>query len=128
MLSFGDFGSEKRILNAAEQFSSYVKLMQQEAIIKNETLGMFIDNKGYRAMHLINQNWQKVSLSHLQFKTFPEQTKITLIQDIYTESSEPQLKINANGDFTPFQIKFSSKKNPNIINVIGKNDDTIILQ
>lgn len=129
MLAFGDFGSKRRIVIAAEQFVNYVKFIQQEAILETGTLGILFDSNSYQVMRFQPlKNWQfmpKKGIFHQQH--FPHNAIIHLENNL-TKKGEPQIVINAAGDMTPFRLNLGSNEEENIAKVIGEQDGSIALQ
>lgn len=129
LLAFGDFGGQRRIVIAAEQFVNYVKFIQQEAILETGTLGITFNQTGYQVMRFQPpNNWQfipKTGVFH--HHKFPSNAVVNF-ENSAAKIGEPQIIINAAGDMTPFTLKFSSTKQVNIANVIGSQDGTVALQ
>lgn len=129
MLAFGDFGGNRRIIVAAEQFVNYVKFIQQDAILETGTLGIKFDKNGYQVMRFIPlKNWQSMpnkGVFHQQH--FPSNALVHLENDA-SKIDGPQIIINAAGDMSAFKLTLGSSKQPNIANVIGGRDGTIVLQ
>ncbi len=128
MLAFGDFGGNRRIIVAAEQFVNYVKFIQQDAILETGTLGIKLDQNGYQVMRFIPlKNWQpmlKKGVFHQQ--RFPSNALVHLENN--SQMDGPQIIINAAGDMSAFSLNFGSKKQANIARVIGGRDGSVALQ
>lgn len=129
LLAFGDFGSKRRIVIAAEQFVNYVKFIQQEAILETSTLGISFDKNGYHVMRFQPpKNWQPMptkGVFHQQ--RFPSNAVVHLEKSL-NKMGEPQIIINAAGDMTTFKLNFGSNNQINIATVVGERDGTISLQ
>lgn len=126
LLAFGDFGSKRRIIVAAEQFANYVKLAQQQAILEAGTMGVKLHPDGYRVMrYTIDGYWQNISdqgifafqslpsTAHMQWQTSRESKKT------------PDIIITASGDMTPFSVIFSSNDKDKLVTIEGNHDGHI---
>ena len=129
LLSFGDFGGQRRIIMAAEQFINYVKLVEHQAILETSTLGIRLHQNTYQVLRFQSStHWQdmpKKSIFHQQH--FPSSAVLRFANKT-TKIGNPQIIINASGDMTPFKLTIGSEKQLNIVNVIGKRNGTITLQ
>ncbi|MDP1601679.1 MAG: type II secretion system minor pseudopilin GspH [Legionella sp.] len=127
LLAFGDFGLSRKIITTAEQFSAFVKLLQQRAIIETNTFGITIEKDGYAAYRLENgTTWQlmpKNSLLHWQ--PFPKNTAAILHKTIKTKSKSPDIIIYSTGDMTPFTLDFGTSTTPSIISLTGKHNGSL---
>jgi general secretion pathway protein H len=129
VLAFGDFGSGRKAEVAAEQFQSYVKMVQQRAILETNTLGININQNSYQTYRFQNLKWQpmpKKSIFHSQ--KFPNKVIVTLQSSIKNQTFEPDIVINPSGDMTPFRLYFGNAANPKIITLIGQHDGDLILK
>ncbi len=126
LLAFGDFGEKRSIVVAAEQFTNYVKLAQQEAILENITLGIRLDKTRYQVLRFQKKTgWSAMpmnSVFHPQL--FP---KGLIPHLITTKSGDSLILFNSTGDMTPFTLTFSSTKNVLIATIIGKQNGTMHL-
>ena len=129
MLAFGDFGGSRRIQVAAEQFVSYVKLVQQQAILESSTLGIKLNGNSYQALRFqAKANWQPLShhkIFHVQH--FPEQAVTHLITK-RNKTGTPEIVINASGDLTPFKLQIGTAKHANLVTIVGQHNGNISLQ
>ena len=117
LLAFGDFGSQRRVIMAAEQFANYVKLAQQEAIIETSTLGIAIGTYTYQLLRF-QTRWESIPNKNIfMIKSFPKDAVVRLEQS--TQRGQPQIIIHATGDITAFTLYFDSMKKNHIISVIG---------
>lgn len=129
LLAFGDFGSQRRIVMAAEQFINYVKFVQQQASLETSTLGINVNRNTYQVLRFHPPtSWQRMpqkGVFHEQH--FPSNAIIRLESD-RKNSVNPQIIINASGEMTAFTLNFSSTNQSNIANVVGEYDGTVSLQ
>jgi general secretion pathway protein H len=113
LLAFGDFGANRRILMAAEQFSSYLKLIQQQAILEGKSFGININNKGYKTYRLEQgKRWQAMpekGVFHWQY--FPGSLMIDLHSTLKNNPQRPDIVISSTGDLTAFKLNFSTANN-----------------
>jgi len=129
LLAFGDFGGNRRIIVAAEQFVGYVKLVQQQAILETSTLGINFNKNGYQVLRFqLPASWNAMpqkSIFHLQY--FPESAVVNLQSD-GKKSANPQIIINAAGEMTPFKLQVGSSKEVDLVTVIGSRDGNVSLK
>ena len=129
LLAFGDFGSQRRILVAAEQFVNYVKFVEQQSILETSTLGIRFNQNNYQVLRFqAPQTWlsmPKKSVFHPQH--FPGDAIIRLETPI-KNSSNPPIVINASGDMTAFKLIVGSVKNSNIATVIGSSNGEVVMK
>ena len=129
LLAFGDFGRERRIVMAAEQFINYVKFAEQQAILETSTLGINIDSKSYQLWRLQPPNhWGSLSnktIFHQQ--QFPNNT-IVHLETVTKNNRGPQIIINSSGEITAFMLNFGSHDQANIVKVIGESNGDLVLQ
>ena len=129
LLAFGDFGSQRRIRVAAEQFVNYVKFVEQQSILETSTLGIRFNQNYYQVFRFqAPETWQTMpqkSVFHQQH--FPSDAIIRLETDI-KNSSNPPIVINASGDMTPFTLIIGSAKSSNIATVIGSSNGEVVMQ
>jgi len=129
LLAFGDFGRQRRIVMAAEQFVNYVKFAEQQAILETSTLGIKIYQNRYQLLRLQpSEQWEALSQNSIfQPHFFPDGTIIHLDGPRNT-ALEPQLIINSSGDITPFTLHFGVDEKPSVAVVMGKHNGVIALQ
>jgi len=129
LLAFGDFGANRRIIVAAEQFVGYVKLVQQQAILETSTLGINFNKNGYQVMRFQTPaSWQAMpqkSIFHTQY--FPDSTVINL-ESNSKKSGNPQIIINSSGDMTAFTLHLGSAHQVDLATVVGTFDGNVSLQ
>ena len=129
LLAFGDFGGKRRITIAAEQFTNYIKLVQQQAVLETGTLGIFIDNNGYQVKRLDQSNhWIAMpSKSIFHHQSFPDNLVLTKKQ-VENNLSDPAIIINASGDTTPFTFDFGTQKQPSLITLHASSSGFLTLK
>ncbi|VEG90136.1 type II secretion system minor pseudopilin GspH [Legionella spiritensis] len=129
LLAFGDFGAGRKALMSAEQFVSYVKLVQQRAILEVTTLGINIDRGGYETYRFDNDTiWQPMSQQSLfHWKPFPKNVVVALNTRIRNHDKRPDIVINPSGDMSPFTITFGTMEKPEIATVYGQHNGKIVL-
>jgi general secretion pathway protein H len=129
LLAFGDFGSSKRIMMAAEQFVNYVKFVQQEAILETSTLGVRIQQNNYEALRFQPPaNWQSMPKTNVfRQQHFPTNATLQLEGSLHKTGS-PQIIINSSGDITPFRLNIGSENKANIVMVVGSSNGSVNIQ
>jgi general secretion pathway protein H len=128
LLAFGDFGEKRRVITAAEQFSEYMQLIQQQAVLETNTLGIRFAKNGYEILRLQGNKWQLMparSIFHPQH--FPGFLQ-TQLDKRNMSSAQPQIIINATGELTPFKLRFGTTKSIFYATVIGRQEGKIELQ
>lgn len=129
LLAFGDFGSQRRIRVAAEQFINYVNFVQQQAILETATLGIMFNQNTYQVVKFQPpKTWQampKKSVFHLQH--FPSDAIIRL-DSHSTINNTPSIIINASGDMSPFKLNVGSSKNNTIAVIRGESNGELVMQ
>ena len=64
--SFGDFGASRQAKITAEQFSTYIKLLQQQAILETRTFGIKMTPAAYEIYQLNTRaRWQEIGRAHV---------------------------------------------------------------
>lgn len=129
LLAFGDFGGKRRIIIAAEQFTNYVKLVQQQAILETRTLGIKLNNKGYQVVRFeSSMNWQPMpSKGIFRPQHFPDNLVLT-IKDPSNKQDQPSIIINAMGDTTPFTLDFGTNTQESLITLQSEPSGTLTLK
>ena len=129
LLAFGDFGGKRRIIIAAEQFTNYVKLVQQQAILETSTLGIQLDNKGYQVVRFeSSRDWSPMpSKGIFRQQHFPDSLILT-IKSLASKQGQPAIIINATGDTTPFTLDFGTKKQESLITLHGEPSGALTLK
>lgn len=125
LLSFGDFGSKKRIITAAEQFINYTKLAQQQAILESSTLGIRINSTHYEILHFYPpDSWRPMAKSIFKPQRFPANAVVYLAEGV---NHFPQIIISPTGNLTPFMLHFNSTHHTPIVEILGKSDGSMML-
>ena len=129
LLSFGDFGSRRRIVISAEQFVNYVKFVQQQAIMETSTLGILLNKNDYQVLRFQPpSSWQAMpqkSVFHQQH--FPANAIVNLENRI-KRAGWPQIIINSSGDMTAFKLLLGSTQEANIAKVVALSNGAISVQ
>jgi general secretion pathway protein H len=129
VLAFGDFGASRKIIMAAEQFSSYVKLIQQKAILESNTFGITIQKDGFETYYLEpGGKWQAMPSNTLfHWPYFPKNSLVVLQNKTTTTTHAPDIIINPAGEMTGFRLNFGNSAKADIISVIGKPNGALLL-
>lgn len=118
IVSFTGFGEKRQIIIAAEQFNSYLKFTQQQAILENRILGIAINQQGYQTVRFQPPNrWLSYSgqgMTHPQH--FPKPL-ILRIQHHSINPKNPTIVINATGSTNQFNIQFGSIHQATIVSI-----------
>lgn len=110
VLAFGDFGHKRQDSLAAEHFSNYVKLLQQQAILASQTLGISLHAQGYETYELnAQQTWEKKERpSIFKVTAFPKNSRAFL--HAKRTSPGPQIIISPTGNMTPFILNIGTSE------------------
>jgi len=128
VLAFGDFGSSRRLLLSAEQFTSYLSLIQQQAILENKPFGLTIEKNAYQAYRFNAQTtWQILSQPSVFHKQFFPSTAIVTLDASTPPQTTPQIIVLSSGDLTPFSLRLSTAKKEPIATIRGYFDGRITL-
>ncbi|KTC92953.1 MULTISPECIES: type II secretion system minor pseudopilin GspH [Legionella] len=130
MLAFGDFGASRRAVVSAEQFSSYIKLVQQQAIIETSTLGINLANEGYSTYRFESGGWQMMpAKSIFHWRSFPSKISVTFRQGgSKNKLKNPDIIITPAGDMSEFIADFGTSTNTQVVSLIGNTDGRIIIE
>jgi general secretion pathway protein H len=127
LLAFGDFGSKRKMVVAAEEFVNFVKLIRHQAIVESSTLGITIERTSYQAFrYQFSGGWQPLPKRSI-FRThyFPKNSVISFRSG---KQQTPSIIINSTGEMTPFTLYINSEKNIRYATIIGVHDGSIILK
>lgn len=130
LYAFGDFGTSRKAKVAAEQFVSYLKLLEQRAILETSTLGIKINPAGYETYRLENgAQWKRMPRTDFfHEQRFPTKITVLLQSSIQHQIKTPDIMINPSGDMTTFQLYFGTQRTPHLIQLIGQHNGDITLQ
>lgn len=130
LYAFGDFGASRKAKMAAEQFVSYLKLVEQRAILETSTFGININQTGYETYQLNNNSkWSpgpKNSFFHWQ--ALPKKVIVTLQSPHQNHTKKPDIIIVPTGGMSTFKLFFGTQAAPQLILLIGKHNGDIILE
>lgn len=118
LISFGDFGQSKKVKFAAQRMVNLLKLAQEQAILEPVTLGVSVNDKGYRFYQYSGNQWQARGKSRpFQARSFPKDTTVKLIVNHNnTTNHQPNIVINSAGEITPFTLIFNNSISINTSN------------
>lgn len=127
-IAFGDFGASRKIVVAGEQFSSYVKLLQQRAILESNTFGIKIERNGYETFRLADGiSWQSMPRASLfHWHNFPKKS-VVIIRKQSGSKQEPDIIVYPSGDMNEFELMFGSSTDANLVTLVGKHSGELIL-
>lgn len=92
MLAFGDFGAGRKAVVSAEQFSSYIQLVQQRALFEANTLGVRVSKDGYETYHVVAGTWQPMpTKSIFHRRDFPDNVLVNLNSTVNNAKKFPIL-------------------------------------
>lgn len=129
LLAFGDFGTGRRVIVNAEQFSSYLKLVQHQAVLANNTFGVSLNKAGYTTFRFEQTNWQPMpGKSIFHFRDFPNNMTVNIKTSTRGKLKQPDIVIDSAGNMTEFVAFFGTEKKPVLISLIGHSDGQLMLQ
>src|SRR3990167_923402 len=128
LYAFGDFGASRKARVAAEQFTSYLKLLEQRAILETSTFGININLNGYGTYRLNNDSkWSQMPQnSFFHWQAFLEKVIVHLESPIQNHNKKPDIIINPSGDMTAFKLFFGTRGDPQFILLVGKHNGDIV--
>lgn len=124
LMSFGDFGASRQAITSAEHFESYLKLLQQQALIEMQPLGVRISSNYYETYHFIPEMGWKPFPQNSFFNTqnFPSKVIVDFKGSSISNFKNPHIIIHPSGDLTPFVMNFGTSKKNQIIALIAKSN------
>ena len=127
VLMLGDFGENRRIVVAAEQFTNYVKLMQQQAMLEANTLGIRIHQNTYQVLRYTQSNtWTPLSGNTLfRVQLFPKQTVINLDKSL-GKAANPAIVITASGEISYFKLTLGTSQHPVLATVFSEHNRILL--
>ena len=115
MLAFGDFGASRKATVTAEQFSSYIKLIQQRAILEANAFAINLNKEGYETLRFNRNSWQPMpNKSIFHSRNFPPTIVITLHRT-KRQIKKPEIIISSSGDMTEFRMDFGTSSQADIL-------------
>lgn len=133
LLAFGDFGENRRVRIAAEQFYNYIQFIQQEAVVEGNVLGLLVTPHYYQALRFEEGQWKPFFLNKKVFSKqfFPDKTNIELQvmlrSPVLTLQGASHLLMYPTGDITPFKLTFSVS-NTRVATLFTNSNGNLILQ
>lgn len=121
LISYGDFGKERKIVNNAQQFSDYIELVKNESILRANTLAIRIHNNYYETLSLDNHNWQPLKQSFFKKQHFTSNMVV-----FFTKNKHKNLIIiNPSGSISSFTLNFGKSKHEIVAQIIGLSNGSI---
>lgn len=104
VLAFGDFGSSRQAKVSAEQFFTYLQLVEEEAILERTSFSLRFHKQSYETFRLEHGEWKTLA----QHSFFHRRTLKKPLEMVFkSSSSDEPLIISPNGLFSPFELTFS---------------------
>ncbi len=129
LLALGDLGASRRAVVAAEQLSSYIKLVQQRAVLETNTLGISLNKGGYETYRFDRGTWQPMPpKSIFHWRSFPNNIIAKLRSNSVNKLKNPDIVITSAGDMTEFTVDFATSQKNNIVTLLGEHDGELVLQ
>jgi general secretion pathway protein H len=128
LLSFGDFGAGRRAIVTTEQLSAYIKLVQQRAILENNTLGINVNKEGYSTLRLEQGQWQPMPVKSIFHpRSFPDNI-VVQVQSNSKTNKRPVILIDPSGEISGFAITLGTTQKPAIATLLSGADGELIIQ
>ena len=128
MMSFGDFGKERKITSSAQELAQFITLVREKALFESRTLKMEITPKGYHVEHLTKDNhWTPFASATYHTHLFPVGTRIS-INTSGAQKEQLTLIFDASGDMTPFILYIGSTQHPRILSLESTSDGQLTTQ
>ncbi len=129
LLAFGDFGGSRRVTVAAEQFVSYVKLAQQQAIMETGTLGIKLNKNNYQVLRFqAPATWIAIMPNNIfHDQHFPDSAITKLVSDT-KNTGKPQIIINSTGDMTPFTLQIGTTNKEKLLTIVGTYNGNVSIR
>jgi general secretion pathway protein H len=122
MMSFGDFGKERKLIASGQKLAQFITLVHEKALFESRTLKMEITNQGYHVARLTaNNQWVPLSGSSYSMHRFPTNTYISA-DTTGTQKQLLTLIFDASGDMTPFILYIGSAQHPRILSLESTSD------
>ncbi|MBA2655900.1 MAG: type II secretion system minor pseudopilin GspH [Tatlockia sp.] len=119
LLAFGDFGASRRVIVNTEQLSTYIKLVQQRAILENNTLGVSVNENGYSTFRLERGRWQPMpAKSIFHQRSFPA-NMVVRVKSIGKDNKRPDVVVDSSGDISYFTINLGTQQKPSIATLLA---------
>lgn len=130
IMAFGDFGAGRKAYVFSEQFTAYIKLVRQRAILEMSTLGISVNNKGYGTWKYEGDNiWKPLPQKSLfRWQNFPDNIVVTLANKSKSSATAPEIIILPTGEMTAFKINFGTSSVPNQSVLTGHTNGEISLK
>ncbi|MBA2711123.1 MAG: type II secretion system minor pseudopilin GspH [Tatlockia sp.] len=129
LLAFGDFGASRRAIVSTEQLSAYIKLLQQRAIIENNSLGIDINNEGYSTLRLEQGRWQNMPAKAIfRPRTFPDNIFAYVQTRGKVTNKGPDIIIDSSGELSSFSITLGTTQKPAIATLYSGADGQLTIQ
>lgn len=129
LLAFGDFGASRQATVSAEQVLAYIKLVEQQAIIEGNTLGINVSSGGYVTSRFYNGSWQAMpSRGIFHAHSFSPKVIATVISLAKNNGKNPNIIISPSGQTSPFTINFGTSQKPDVTSLVSKSDGQLVIQ
>lgn len=107
VLSFGDFGQQKRISAFAEDFIHYMAMLQEEALLTQTPYAIRFRNNTYETLKYQNK-WALVTTPSI---FAPKKIPDNIVVSLKTPSTA-MIIINSSLDVSPFTLTLKNQNNP----------------
>lgn len=123
LLSFGDFGASRNARLTAENFSAYIKMLQQRALFEAGTLKVTFTNDGYETQRLVENNWQAIPNRLFRWRSFPKYIRVRLYN-----LPNKSIILSSSGEISSFRLSFGTSSHPDMYILMNQNDNKLIIK
>jgi len=114
VISVGRNNPADAVRNEARRFSSLIELSLEEALLRNELIGILVEEDGYEFLLRVEKSWEPLQQTLFRKRELPENLHLKLVTESTTDEEKdpeeriPDIILFSTGEMTPFEIKVSS--------------------
>ena len=129
LLSFGDFGASRKTKISAEQFANYIKMIQHNAILEMNTMGIRLVKEGYEIYRLENDStWLPMPKNGpIHAQNFPKNVIVNLYSPQKT-IARPDIIIDSSGDISEFKMDFGTSSSLQQVSLSSLHNGELIIK
>lgn len=124
IVSFGDFGSDKKIRFSAKQLQHLMQLAKQQALLENATYAVKINKHHYQFLKYSDNNWQIMARTKpFTPHQFPTYSSVKLLSN----STQNLVIIHSSGEISPFKLSFYNRNHSAVTHLNLSSDGQLKL-
>lgn len=107
-------GPLEEVETEVRRFTSLVKLAEEEALLRSQTIGIAVDEDAYHFLRRVENGWEPIADNLFRNRKLPESLRLKLLTEIAAQSMQdeakdsPDIVLLSSGEMTPFELVFSS--------------------